>query len=153
MTDITKHPYLLILLLLISPSVYADKVGVIKTLAGDVVFIRAENELPAALGDAVLDKDRLLTHANSSVGILFEDDTRLGAGPDSDFSVVSYRFNIHSHQGLADFYVQAGTVALVAGKLGVRNSEAVSVTTPTQTQHVPCSMLSVKVEPSLKEEL
>jgi len=137
----------------ISPSVYAEKVGVIKTLSGEVVFFRGDNQIPAVLGDAVLDQDRLLTHANSSVGILFEDDTRLGAGPDSDFSVVSYHFNIHSHQGLADFYVHAGTVALVAGKLGARNRDAVKVTTPTETLPVPCSMLSVKVEPSQKEEL
>lgn len=145
---INKRLYSLILLLLvISPSAYAEKVGVIKTLVGEVIFVRGDSYVLVALGDAVLEKDRLLTKQNSSVGILFEDDTRLGAGANSDFSVVKYRFNIHSHQGLADFNVKAGTVAMVAGKLSALKSDAVKVTTPTETLQVTCSMLSVKVEP------
>lgn len=138
---------LVFMLLVISPSAHAEKVGVIKTLVGEVIFVREGSYVPVALGDAVLVKDRLLTKQNSSVGILFEDDTRLGAGANSDFSVVSYDFNINSHQGLADFIVKAGTVALVAGKLSVLRNDAVKVTTPTETLQVTCSILSVKVEP------
>lgn len=138
---------LVFMLLVISPSAHAEKVGVIKTLVGEVIFVREGSYVPVALGDAVFVKDRLLTKQNSSVGILFEDDTRLGAGANSDFSVVSYDFNINSHQGLADFIVKAGTVALVAGKLSVLRNDAVKVTTPTETLQVTCSILSVKVEP------
>lgn len=130
---------------------HAQSVGVVKTLLGSVQLIRAGEFVKVGLGDEVFIADELKTESNSSVGILFNDNTRIGAGPNTDFSIDSYHFDSKSQQGQADLSIENGTLALVGGKLAAKNLEAVKVHTPTSTLTATCSTLSVKVDPYFKE--
>jgi hypothetical protein len=82
---------------------------------------------------------------------LFNDNTRIGAGPNTRFSIDSYHFDNQSQQGQADLSIVNGTLALVGGQLTAKRLDAVKVHTPTTTLTVSCSTLSVKVEPLTKE--
>jgi|TARA_R110000787_G_scaffold13751_5_gene42844 hypothetical protein len=137
--------------LLFSSTGYAQSVGVVKTLLGDVQLIRAGEFIKVGLGDEVFIDDALHTDNNSSVGILFNDNTRIGAGPNTRFSIDSYHFDNQSQQGQADLSIVNGTLALVGGQLTAKRLDAVKVHTPTTTLTASCSTLSVKVDPLTKE--
>lgn len=130
---------------------YAQTVGIVKTLSGNVQIMRAGATVNVVLGDKLFKADKLQTESNSSVGILFNDDTRVGAGPNTAFSIDSYHFDIKSQQGQADISITNGTLALVGGKLTANNLDAIKVHTPTSTLAATCSTLSVKVDPIFKE--
>ena len=85
------------------------------------------------------------------MGILFSDDTRLGAGPNTLFSIDVYQFDNVTQRGLADLSVENGTLALVGGKLTAKNLDAIKVHTPTTMLAASCSTLSVKVNQLIKE--
>ena len=138
--------------LLFSTTTFAQSVGVVKTMLGKVQLLRAGAEpINLALGDQVFIADKLQTQNNSSVGILFSDDTRIGAGPDTSFSIDDYEFDSKTQLGRADLFVNNGTLAVVGGKLTAKDSQSVKVHTPTSTLTATCSTLSVKVDPLTKE--
>ncbi|ODN65627.1 MULTISPECIES: FecR family protein [Methylophaga] len=138
--------------LLFPTAIFAQSVGVVKTMLGKVQLLRAEGELiNLALGDEVFIADKLQTKQNSSVGILFSDDTRIGAGPDTSFSIDDYQFDSKTQLGRADLSLKNGTLAVVGGKLAAKDSQSVKVHTPTSTLTATCSTLSVKVDPLTKE--
>lgn len=132
--------------LMICGLVHAQHAGVVKTLRGEAQIIRSGQAVKLELGDRVYIADQLATDANGSLGILFRDDTRLGAGPDTRFSIDSYQFENASQAGHARLSVDNGTLALVGGKLVLGNPDAIKVYTPDAVLSVPCSHLSVKVD-------
>ncbi|WP_292413833.1 MULTISPECIES: iron dicitrate transport regulator FecR [unclassified Methylophaga] len=137
--------------LLFSSALHAQSVGVVKTLVGNVQLIRAGEPVKVVLGDEIHIADKLQTDSDSSVGILFSDDTRLGAGPNTLFSIDVYQFDNVTQRGLADLSVENGTLALVGGKLTAKNLDAIKVHTPTTMLAASCSTLSVKVNQLIKE--
>lgn len=137
--------------LLFASTLQAQTVGVVKTLLGDVQVIRAGELVKIGLGDVVHSADKLQTETNSSIGILFNDDTRIGAGPNTRFSIDNYQYDSQSQLGQANLSIENGTLALIGGKLTVKNPDAVKVHTPTSMLTVSCSTLSIKVDPLTKE--
>lgn len=83
--------------------------------------------------------------------VLFNDDTRIGAGPSTHFSIDAYQFDGKTQLGNADLFVENGTLALIGGKLTAKNHDAVKVHIPTSMLTASCSILSVKVDPLTKE--
>ena len=73
---------MLIVLLLLPVLVVAEEapVGSIKTLAGEVVVVRKDQTLPAAIGMPVFKGDIAQTSKTGSVGIIFRDDTIISLG-------------------------------------------------------------------------
>ena len=57
-------------------------IGKTKTGKGNVVVIRSGKEIPINIGDKLYQKDIIRTGADSSVGIIFEDNTSLSLGPE-----------------------------------------------------------------------
>jgi len=137
--------------LLFSSALHAQSIGVVKTLLGSVQLIRSGEPVKVALGDAIHIADKLQTDNDSTVGILFNDDTRIGAGPNTRFSIDGYQFDSKTRLGLADLSVENGTLALIGGKLTAKNPDAVKVHTPNSMLTASCSTLSVKVDQLNKE--
>ncbi|AFJ03175.1 conserved hypothetical secreted protein [Methylophaga frappieri] len=145
MHDFLKKSLLVGLFAIVTPA-SAQSVAVIKTMSGDVTVLRNGDIVKASLGDELFLYDQLSTSANSTVGLLFHDDTRIGAGPDSRFSIDAYQYDSDSHAGKADLGIQKGTMALVGGKLAMQDPQAVRIKTPTDILTVPCEQLSVNVD-------
>ncbi|MDO8825842.1 FecR domain-containing protein [Methylophaga sp.] len=139
------------LAMLFPTAIFAQNAGVVKTMLGNVQLDRAGELINLALGDEVYIADKLQTQNNSSVGILFSDDTRIGAGPDTSFSIDDYQYDSKTQLGRADLSVKNGTLAVVGGKLAAKDPQSVKVHTPTSTLTATCSTLSVKVDPLIKE--
>jgi hypothetical protein len=111
----------------------ADEAGTIKVVRGSVSIERAGKRTPVTVGDRVMSADRVITGAESAVGITLRDNTRLSAGPDSVLSLDKYSFDSTTHAGELDASVRKGTLSVVSGKLAAAAPEKVSFRTPTAT--------------------
>ena len=62
---------------------WADAIGQIKTLSGDVSIVRNNVKSPAKAGDLLEKADTLMTGTDGRVGITFIDNSRFSLGPNS----------------------------------------------------------------------
>lgn len=122
------------------------RVGMIKLASGDPTLIRAGTEMVAEAGMLVISGDVFVTDQDATVGILFEDDTRMGIGPNSNFSVDNYMYDRAKRSGQADMKVNQGTMALVAGNMIERDMSALKVRTPTAVIAVRGTEYAVEVK-------
>ena len=120
-----------ILLPMAPGSAGAADVGRIKLASGAVHIERAGQRVPAAVDTAVQPSDTVVTGANGSVGITFNDNTRIAAGPGSTLVIDRYSFDPATHAGAFDATLKRGTLAAVSGRLAKQSPEAVTIRTPT----------------------
>lgn len=109
----------------------AVEVGKLKTVAGMVHVERAEQRLPAAVGMAVWQSDRIVTGADGSVGIVFDDQSRLSSGPDSVLEINQFSFNRNDQPDVFETTLHRGTLSAVSGAIVRKSPEAMRVRTPT----------------------
>ncbi|SEG27587.1 FecR family protein [Marinobacterium lutimaris] len=132
---------------------FAEPIATIKTLSGDVTLIRDGETLSAKLGERVHEADRIITGDNGSIGLLFDDDTRVGAGPRSTLSLADFSYDANSQDGNLDVEVDNGTLSMIAGKLVENRPGAVKVRTPAAILAVRGTEFSVKVANSLDKDV
>ena len=73
----------LVSVLTLGQAAWADAIGQIKTLSGDVAIVRNTVKSPAKVGDLLEKADTLMTGANGRVGLTFIDNSRFSLGPNS----------------------------------------------------------------------
>ena len=108
-----------------------DEAGTIKSIKGSALIEREGQKLPAILGGKIMVSDRILTAADSSIGITLRDNTLLSAGANSTLVVDRFIFNSTTHAGAVDATLKRGTLAVVSGKIAKASPESVSYKTPT----------------------
>ena len=108
-----------------------DEAGTIKTLKGTASIEREGQKIPALIGSKIMVSDRILTGADSSVGITLRDNTLLSAGANSTLVINRFAFDTTTHVGTVDATVKRGTLAVVSGKIAKTSPENVSFSTPT----------------------
>jgi hypothetical protein len=120
--------------LLTTASAFAtDHIGVVKTSKGAVHIERAGQNVDVNVGSEVFSSDRVVTGADSSVGITLRDDTLLTEGASSTLELNNFAFNTTTYDGSLDATVRHGSLAVVDGKLAKANPAAVRYSTPTTT--------------------
>ncbi|GGB78455.1 hypothetical protein GCM10011352_00040 [Marinobacterium zhoushanense] len=130
----------------------AEPIATIKKLSGDVSIIRGADTLPASLGARVHQHDRISTSAQGRIGLLFDDDSRLAAGPGSSLSLSNYSYDRHTRTGAIDVQVDEGTVSVIAGRVAEHNPDALNVSYPAASAvAIRGNTFSVKVDNSKKE--
>lgn len=105
--------------------------GLVKVVKGRVTIERGEQKLAATSGEKVLVSDRVLTGANSSVGITLRDGTLLSAGQNSELHLNKFAFDSTTNNGELDATLKRGTLAVLSGKLSKSSPSAVTYRTPT----------------------
>ena len=111
----------------------ADHAGVVKTSKGSVSIERSGYKLDALVGTRIFSSDRVMTGADSSVGITLQDNTVLSAGPNSTLELDKFTFNRTTHTGVIYANVKRGTLSVISGKIVKASPEAVSFTAPGMT--------------------
>ena len=91
-----------------------DEAGTIKTLKGTASIEREGKKLAAEPGGKVMVNDRILTAADSTIGITLRDNTLLSAGANSTLVVNRFAFNSTTHAGAVDATLKRGTLAVVS---------------------------------------
>jgi len=111
----------------------ADYAGVVKTSKGNVSIERSGYKVNAPVGTRIFSSDRVITGADSSVGITLQDNTVLSAGPNSTVDLDKFAFNSTTHTGAIYASVKRGTLSVISGKIVKASPEAVSFTAPGMT--------------------
>ncbi|WP_338669134.1 FecR family protein [Pseudodesulfovibrio methanolicus] len=124
----------------------AQAVGTIKTVTGEAFVERLAERLPAAVGDYLLEGDTLVTGKNSSMGVIFRDDTLLSLGPGSRVTIDKFVFD--PAQDHLDFLtkVNKGTVQFISGQIAKLKPGGMAVETPLSTIGIRGTRFLIKVD-------
>lgn len=141
-----KGATLLLVLTFTAFSAYADGIGKIKTISGQVAIERSGKTITPAIGDAVYQTDRIVTGKDGAVGMLFNDDSRISAGPNSVLALDKFAFDSNTNEGGFDVSMKKGTLSVISGKLTQKTPGALKVKTPAAILAVRGTEFSVKVD-------
>lgn len=121
-----------VMLAVIQPGVaLAQGVAHIKVVKGTVTVEREGQRMPAVVGMPLQERDVVVTGPDGSVGITFQDDSLVSAGPRTAVAIDRFTFNPTTHAGQFETTLRAGTLAVVSGKIAKQSPEAMRVRTPS----------------------
>ena len=125
---------------------FAGEAGRIKVSKGDVRIERNGKLMAAPVGTVIEAEDTVKTGADGSVGITFQDNSLLSAGPNSELVIERFVFDSTTHQGEFDTRLKKGTLAVVSGKIVKQSPEAMRIKTPAAIMGVRGTEFIVKVD-------
>jgi hypothetical protein len=108
----------IILLVILSTSIYASTIGTITALTGKANIKRSGSLLTAQVGDKLQERDSILTKDKSKVQIIFNDDTIVTIGQNSNFSIAEYIYEDKNPKPSAKFGFTRGAMRTITGKIG-----------------------------------
>jgi hypothetical protein len=122
----------ILIILLLGLSLYAKNIATITALNGSAVIVRDGSNVEATLGAKLQEKDNIKTQEDSKVQIIFEDETIITIGKNSDFSIKEYVFD-NVKKPVARFAMLKGAMRTITGKIGKVAPDKFSVKTKTAT--------------------
>ena len=134
---------------LIAMPLFAQDIGQIKTAQGSITVERGDQKIAAQPGFRLRQSDVVHTGANSTVGIIFADNTIMSAGPNSTLDLERFEFNSTTHDGRFIAKVHKGTLSVISGKMAKQSPQAMTVRTPATVLGVRGTEFFVKVDPTL----
>jgi len=123
-----------------------SSIGKIKTSKGEVIVIRSGKEIPAHTDDMLYQNDTVRTGADSAVGIIFEDNTILSLGPQSELVINEYVFAPERGALSMMTSMLRGTATYLSGIIGRQSPESVRFQTPDATIGIRGTQFLVKVK-------
>ena len=118
--------------LLLSISLLAKNVATITAIRGTADIQRAKQKLHASLGQKLQTKDVILTKENAKLQVIFNDETIISIGKNSEFSIEDYLFE-DNQIPVAKFGMIRGAIRTITGKIGDIAPQKFSVVTKTAT--------------------
>jgi len=116
--------------ILISNLVFAD-IGIVKTLTGTVEVKRAKKVIILKKGSTLENGDMILTKAKSSIGIIFDDGSRLSLGSKAIFLINKFIVKPSKKRYEVDLELKKGKVLFSSGKIGKLSPQSVKFRIPT----------------------
>jgi hypothetical protein len=123
-----------------------ESAGIIKSVSGDVFIINSKTTVKAVPNMRIIQGDFIKTGANGSAGLIFEDDTVVGLGPNSEMSIESFLFNPVNKELSFIARMIHGTFSFITGQIAKLAPEKVKFETPDATLGVRGTKFLVKVE-------
>jgi len=146
--DFLMFSFLLLLCALVALPARAGEAGRVKVSKGEVQIERDGKRLPAPVGAVIQARDTVKTGPDGSVGITFQDNSLLSAGPNSELVIERFVFDSTTHKGEFDTALKKGTLAVVSGKIVKQSPESMRVKTPAAIMGVRGTEFVVKVDES-----
>ncbi|MBE0494650.1 MAG: FecR domain-containing protein [Thiomicrospira sp.] len=109
-----------------------SSIGTIVLATGQVDIQRVDQVIQAKTGSAILEQDKILTHASSRAQLRFSDNTVITLGSNTEFGVDSF-LNEGSNQAEAKFNIAKGTFKVITGQIGKAAPDKFKVKTRTAT--------------------
>ncbi|MFH0785785.1 MAG: FecR domain-containing protein [Pseudomonadota bacterium] len=127
-------------------SMDTDSIGIIKTVSGEVLVVGRQGRLSATPNMKIHQGDAIKTAETSSVGLIFDDDTAVSLGPDSEFAIESFLFNPVDQELSFVSRLIHGTFCFITGQIARLAPKRVKFETPEATLGVRGTKFLVKVE-------
>jgi len=141
---------LLCISLLLSCSLFAhaqfDSAGIIKTVSGEAFITNSKSTIKAVANMKFMVGDSIRTGANSSTGLIFEDDTVVALGPNSEMTIDSFLFSPATKELSFLTRLIHGTFSFITGQIAKLAPDKVSLETPDATLGVRGTKFLVKVD-------
>jgi hypothetical protein len=96
----------------------------------------------------VYQSDRIVTGADGSAGITFEDNALLSLGPSSSLALDRFSFDSTTYDGAFETTLSSGKLAVVSGKIAHHQLDAMKVRTPSTILGVRGTKFLVEVSGS-----
>lgn len=124
----------------------AQTVGSVKTVSGKALIERNGEQLAANVGDYLLEGDTLTTGTDSSIGVIFRDDTLLSLGSRSEVRIDKFVFDPARDNMSFLTSVSKGTAQFISGQIAKLSPEDMAVATPLSTIGIRGTRFLVKVD-------
>ena len=134
------------LLSVVSSQAAPEAIGIIKTVSGEVSLISTQITAPALANMKLGQGDTVRTGPASSVGMIFEDDTVVSLGPNSEMTVANFLFNPVDKELSFVTRLVKGTFCFVTGQIAKLAPKNVTFDTPEATLGVRGTKFLVKVD-------
>jgi len=131
-----KH-YFAIFVWLMSVPIFvfaSSSIALVKSVRGDVT-VTHENNTTESLkhGDKIFEKDSIKTASNSTIGIIFEDNTLISIGSNAEFFVDEYTFEPENKNVKFKSNLFKGIMACKTGLIPKINPNAMEIKAKTAT--------------------
>jgi len=141
--------YTLVALVFFAGTAFAAEpvvVGHVKTIKGEAYVVTGSQSVKAAVGTPVNAGSVLKTSAQSSMGVVFKDDTVMSFGPNTTLTVDEYIYAPSKGDYKLGASLAKGTLDYLSGAIAHIKPDAVSIRTPTGTIGVRGTHFAVKVD-------
>jgi len=120
---------LLILMVLVQNIVLAD-VATVKVLTGEVEVKRDKSVIALEIGSALQNGDIIMSKAKSSIGITFDDGTRVSLGEKAIFVINTFKVEPIKKEYDVDLNLKKGKAVFSSGKIGKLSPKSVKFRIP-----------------------
>jgi hypothetical protein len=142
-----KFGVLFFLLISLSTQLLAQSVALVKSVNGEVIVIHeSKNTNKLKVGDKIFVKDIINTSTNSTIGLIFEDNTLISIGSNSKFSVDEYLFEPAEKKVKFGSNLLKGTMACITGLIPKINPEAMTIKTKSASIGIRGTYFVVEAE-------
>lgn len=121
--------YLLTLLLLIA-NIYAADIAIVKEINGDARAKTQQSTHKLVLGERLSEQMIIITKANSSLKIIFNDNSTLVLGENSLLNLKTFVFKPMSQEYEFKLFLQKGSLSFESGKIGELSPESFELKIP-----------------------
>ncbi len=112
----------------------SEPVGTVETLEGTVEVTRADGTVEnLSVGDPIYQGDIMDTAADSSVGVLFVDESKFSLGEDGYVTIDELVYSAEAQSGSAALTMLQGTFSFVSGAIAKTDPDAAVIDTPVGT--------------------
>ena len=123
-----------------------ESIGFADSVKGEVMIIRSKIAVKAVQNMKVIPGDSIKTGSNSSVGLIFEDDTVVSLGPSSEMEIEEFLFNPADRELSFVARMLKGTFSFVTGQIAKLAPQKVRFETPKATLGVRGTKFVVEVD-------
>ena len=123
-----------------------ESFGIVKSVSGEVMVSGAQHSVKATPNMKILQGDSIKTGAEGSIGLIFEDDTVVGLGPNSEMKMEHFQFSPVDHELSFVAKLFKGTFSFITGQIVKLAPKNVQIETPEATLGVRGTKLLVEVD-------
>ncbi len=124
-----------------------DWVAQIKKSQGVVAIERGTQHYEGAVGVRLKENDVIVTRGEASVGMIFNDNSMLSLGPNTEVVLQRYSYDPTTYLGAFDARVRRGSVVVTTGNIAGQAAGAMRILTPeAELQAGRASSYAVSVE-------
>lgn len=125
----------------------AEPAGMFKNVSGGVELIRADKTtVTPKVGDRFFESDMIKTGPKASTGVIFNDNTLVSIGQNSEFAVKEYIFKPSDKQGSFTGRLDKGTMACMTGLIAKMNPNSMKIESKTATIGIRGTYFVVEAE-------
>lgn len=124
----------------------AEKVAFIKNMKGEASIKRESGIIVVNTGDPLFAHDVITTGDKSTLGISFNDGSRVSVGPKSVFTIDDYMFVPSNKEFRFDVTLHKGTSVFESGRIGKLAPEKVNFRVPQGVVGIRGTKFVVEVE-------